>query len=325
MTRRTSTNAYTHPDRKRELADLLPFATTFQANAVQMLLKHGSVAAAATACGLAARTLREHLTELKRRAAAKGWSPAHDMTKTVPDGFHVKGVSTYYGEDGKPRGQWVKSSKDQEHELAVLLDAIQGIAEPFKGKSRKVRVPRTTQKDLLAVYPMGDPHIGMFAWAKETGQDFDLGIAERNLVDAADHLIELAPPAHAGMVMNLGDMVHADGKSNTTSAGTRLDVDTRWAKVVGVAIRTMRRLIDRALLKHRVVHVISKPGNHDEHTGLLLAMCLAMYYENNPRVQVDTTPDVFSYHRHGKCLIGVTHGNTVKPWDLPGKIGRAHV
>jgi hypothetical protein len=197
------------------------------------------------------------------------------------------------------------------------MDAIKEIAEPFRGKSRKRKPPRTTKKDLLCVYPMGDPHIGMFAWAKETGADFDLSIAEMQLVEATRQLVSLAPPAETGMVINLGDMVHADNYDNNTAAGTRLDVDTRWPKVVGVALKIMRLLVDLALTKHRKVIVVSKAGNHDKHTGMLIAIALAMYYENNPRVEVDTSPDVFSYRRFGKNLIGVTHGNTVKPADLP--------
>lgn len=309
--------SYTNPTLQKELADLLPFATPRQAEIVQRLLKHGSVAEAAASLGIGARNFRERLLELKRRAATQGWAPAHDMTNTVPDGYHVKGVSSYYGKDGELRGQWVKSDKDKEHLLTVMLDAIQPLAEKLEGSSKKVRAPREVAKDLLAVYPMGDPHIGMFSWAKETGADFDLKLAERHLVDAVDHLVALAPPAHTALVINLGDFFHADNKKNTTTAGTGLDVDTRWAKVLSVGIRTMRRIIDRALEKHREVVVICAIGNHDEHGSIVLALCLEMYYSNNPRVQVSTSPDMFQYHRHGKTLIGVTHGNTVKPEQLP--------
>ena len=41
--------------------------------------------------------------ERKRaQLARQGWSPEHDMTKQVPDGFHLKGTSTLYGDDGQP-------------------------------------------------------------------------------------------------------------------------------------------------------------------------------------------------------------------------------
>lgn len=241
------------------------------------------------------------------------------MTKTVPEGYHVKGVSTYYDKHGNVRGQWVKSQKDQEHQIALLLDAVQEISEPFRGQSKKVRAPHKTQKDLMTVYPMGDPHLGMYAWAAETGNDFDLNIAEAHLVAAVDRLVSLAPASDTAVVLNLGDFFHSDSSDNQTRrSGNPLDVDTRWAKVLAVGIRTMRRCIDKALEKHKKVTVINEIGNHDDHSAIVLSLCLDQYYENNPRVTIDTSPSHFHWIRFGACLIGVTHGDNTKPAELPG-------
>lgn len=269
--------------------------------------------------GIGTATLRKYLSEAARKAARAGWSPEHDMTKTVPDGFHVKGVSTYYGKDGVPKGQWVKSHKDQEHQIALLLDAVQEITEPFKAKSIKVPSPRKTDDDTMCVYPMGDPHLGMYAWAAETGNDFDLDIAERHLVAAVDKLVGLAPPSEKAVIINLGDFFHSDSSDNVTRrSGNPLDVDSRWAKVLQVGIRTMRRCIDKALEKHKTVRVINEIGNHDDHSAIVLSLCLAQYYENNKRVEIDTSPEHYHWVRFGKNLVGVTHGDNVKPDKLPG-------
>jgi hypothetical protein len=305
-----------------EIEKLLPWATPVESEVVSAFLKAGSVAAAAETVGMSTARLRAHLYELKARAARKGYSPEHDMKKTVPDGFHVKGVSTYYRHkpDGtvEVRGQWVKSSKDQDSRLALLLDAVQNLAEPFAKKSPHAPAPRSTDSDLLCIYPMGDPHLGMFAWGAETGQDFDLKIAESNLVDAVDHLVALAPPSREALVVNLGDFFHADNnEKRTMRSGNILDVDTRWAKVLSVGIRTMRRIIDRAMEKHRIVHVVSEIGNHDDYSAITLALCLQQFYANNPRVKVDTSPATFHWHRFGSNLIGITHGHNTKPNDLP--------
>lgn len=257
--------------------------------------------------------------DAERAVSRAGWSPEHDMTHPVPTGFHVKGVSTYYGDDGKPKGQWVKSQVDREHELALLLDACKTLAEPFRAASPKVAPPKKNNADLLTVYPMGDPHIGMYSWAAETGVDFDLEIAEANLVAAVDHLVALAPPSEQAIVINLGDFYHSDNSANRTArSGNALDVDTRWAKVIRVGVRTMRRCIDRALAKHAVVRVINEIGNHDDHAALMLSLCLEQFYENNPRVEIDTSPARFHWHRFGACLLGVTHGDGVKADKLPG-------
>lgn len=295
------------------------WATPSQAQTIDSVVEHGDIVEAAEALGKTPERLRAELSEAERRAARAGYAPAHDMHHTVPNGFHVKGVSTLYGADGAVKGQWVKSNSDKESQVAMLLDAVQTIVEPFKGKSETVRAPKHLNEDLLAVYPMGDPHLGLYAWAEETGEDFDLGIAEANLVGAVDKLVGLAPAAEEALVINLGDFFHADNSANRTArSGHALDVDTRWAKVLSVGIRTMRRIIDRALAKHAKVRVINAIGNHDDQSAIVLSLCLAGYYENNERVTVDTSPSAFHWKRFGYCLLGVNHGDYVKASDLPG-------
>lgn len=299
----------------------VPFGTPSEREAAESYLALGSVSKVAAALGLKPAVVRGRLSELAARAARRGWAPGSDMTKTTPDGFHVKGVSTLYDRFGEKRGQWVKTKADQEHQLAALLDAVQTIIEPIKGVAKPSRLRRRTgaaDKDLLAVYPMGDPHIGMLSWSKETGQAFDLDIAERNLATAADQLVELAPPTEQALVINAGDFLHADSAAGTTTRGTRVDLDSRWPKVFSVGIKIMRRIIDRALEKHDRVHVISEIGNHDTNSAVVLALCLAGYYERDPRVTVDTSPEKYHWFRFGSCLIGTTHGDEAKASMLPG-------
>ena len=301
------------------------WATPTEREVVDALIKAGDVVGAAGELGMTVMRVRAHLGELARRAASRGWSPANDMTKPTPDGYHVKGVSTYYSKNKvtgelETRGQWVKTQKDAEHRLEALMSAVQTLAEPIKGLADPVPVPVHLDADLLAVYPMGDPHIGMFAWAVETGaDDHDLVAGERDLVDAVDHLVGLAPPAEQALIINLGDFFHADSKENRTArSGHALDVDTRWPKVLQVGIKIMRRNIDRALEKHARVRVINVVGNHDDHTAIMLSVALANYYEREPRVEIDTGPGKFHWYRFGDNLLGAAHGDACKVPDLPG-------
>jgi hypothetical protein len=311
------------------MTPLIAHATPLQVVAIEALLELGSVEAASEALGVTVRALRKRFAEARRRAAKAGYSPAHDMESEVPDGFSVKGVSTYYkvAPDGSrvPVAQWVKTKADEEHRFAVMLDAMQEALAPVRGaadpiEQRLPEVPRTVHApaDLLVVYPMGDPHLGMYSWAAETGNDFDLDIGEALLFAAADQLVDVAPPADQALVINLGDFFHSDNNSNRTSrSGHALDVDTRWAKVLAVGIRVMRRIIDRALEKHRIVRVINEIGNHDDHSAVMLSLALGAYYEREPRVEIDMSPERFHWHRFGKNLIGVTHGDGCKITKLP--------
>jgi hypothetical protein len=233
------------------------------------------------------------------------------------EGFRIRATSTLYDAEGEVKQRWVKEDRGAAL-LEELRAAVVGIAEPFRAAHKPVPAPTVSNDDLLCLYPLGDPHIGMYAWAEETGQSFDLDIAERNLVAAADHLVSLAPPAKQALIINLGDFFHADNSSNKTlRSGNVLDVDTRWAKVLRVGVRIMRRLIDRALEKHGHVTVICEIGNHDDHSAVMLALCLEQYYESEPRVTIDTSPAKFHWYRFGNCLIGTTHLDTVKAQDLP--------
>jgi hypothetical protein len=152
---------------------------------------------------------------------------------------HVHGASTLLNADGHVIHQWLKQTK-----VRSAADVIAEVRAALKSKPLPARKSYSItgarlDRDLLSVYPMGDPHIGMLSWRNETGADFDLRIAERLLFDAVDALVDLSPPSHQALIINVGDYFHADSNASTTTKGTKVDVDSRWAKVfrVGVALQ----------------------------------------------------------------------------------------
>ena len=173
------------------------WATARQAGAIDALIALGSILEAAEQLGITPSRLRGLLSEARKRAAQKGYAPEADLNKPQPDPFSVKGVSHYYTRDDETgemvlRAQWVKTDRDKDGRAAALLDALQNVAEPLQGKSTYVEPPEHADEDLMCVYPMGDPHIGMFASALETGEDFNLELGEQHLMAAVDHLVALA-------------------------------------------------------------------------------------------------------------------------------------
>lgn len=243
--------------------------------------------------------------------------PIH-MERDVPAGHRVKGLSTYYDADGKVLAQWVKTARTEEDRLAALMKELSGIAEPFRGMHEPIATATDCDDDLLSIYAIGDPHIGMQAWAEECGEDFDVKIAERDLLGGVDHLVDMSPPSGTAIVALLGDTAHVDGKTNATTAGTPQDVDTRWSKVFRILVRTARRAIERALLKHKQVIGMIIPGNHDEHVALALAYAVQAYFERDERVTIDMSPAAFRWFRFGDCFFGFNHGHNVKFEALPG-------
>ncbi len=297
---------------------LLEWATERQAEVLDAIIKHRGVVAAAKALGITHSAVSRSLKAVKRKAALVGYSPDHDMTKTVPDGFKVKGVSTYYDKDGKPSAQWVKSTVDQARMDELRQAALEVFADGVKGLSPIVPPPPHTMADLLAIYPFGDPHVGLHAWGKECGEDFDLDIGRSLTLGAVDRLVCSAPPAQTGIILLLGDVFHMNDQTNTTPGHKhQLDADSRFVKVLQVGIETYRHAILRALEKHQTVIVKCIPGNHDPQAIWALAFTLSAYFDNEPRVTVDLSPAKHWYYRFGKVLIGSTHGDTHKPEQLP--------
>jgi hypothetical protein len=264
---------------------------------------------AARALGCTEMTFSRHL-----RAAFPEGVPG-EIHVNAPPGHVVSGVSTLVK---TPDGglQWVKTRAPAD--AAAVIDALRKSMGKIPAVPRIV-APKKGPADLLAVYCMGDPHVGMYAWGEEAGEDFDLEIAERIMLGAAAGLVEAMPPAKEALIVNLGDFFHADTlDAITLRSKNHLDVDTRWNKVLRVGVRIMRQIIETALTRHQSVRVINEIGNHDEHTSQMLTVALSMAYEKNPRVNFDESPAKFHYHRFGRCLIGVTHGDFVKPEALGG-------
>jgi hypothetical protein len=303
-----------------DLEALKQYATPEQVAAIDALVAHGSYAAASDATGKPAPSLRRLVGKAKKRAARQGYAPAHDMTKVAAPGFAVKGTSTLYdAKTGEAKIQWVKTQRDREDEYEAWREAIADLCEPLRGKAVPVAAPSYSDADLASLYVIGDHHAGMYAWGEEAGEDYDLEIAERLLSDAVDKLVALSPPSELGVIISVGDFFHADDPSNRTAhSGHALDVDTRHSRVVRAGLRMMRCAIDRGLQKHQRIHVVTRSGNHDFNTSIAMGLALSMFYENEPRVTVDTSPSYFTKLRHGGCLVGITHGDTVKPDKLPG-------
>src|SRR5690606_11620311 len=170
----------------------------------------------------------------------------------------------------------------------LMREAIKALSEDVRGLSPLVPAPARAMADLLAVYPFGDPHFGMYAWAEEAGDDFDADIARRLTLGAVDRLVATAPAAQTGIVLLLGDVFHMNDQKNVTPGhGHQLDVDSRFVRVLRIGIETHRHVTQRALEKHERVIVRCVAGNHGPQAIWSLAFTLAAFFENNPRVEVD--------------------------------------
>lgn len=283
------------------------------------IIEHGTGRKAAKALGRNPSNAVRALQAIEREASSRGWAPDFGSVHPVPAGQRLRGVSTLYGADGEVKQAWVKTQEDKVEGTKLLMEQLDVLLEDIRGSSKAPKAVKTLKgyrKDVMTWYPIGDHHMGMYAWAEECGEDWDADIAYDTLVGAIDRLVDSAPPSERAALLNVGDFFHMDNSKNQTlQSGNILDVDTRWGKVVRVGIKALRYCIERMLERHQTVLVYNVLGNHDTHSAQALSYVLDALYEGNPRVWVDTSPKAFRYYQFGQCLIGMTHGDTVKKLD----------
>jgi DNA-binding transcriptional regulator YhcF (GntR family) len=270
-------------------ANLASYATVRDLEYLEALEKYGSVRQAAIQLNVDRRSVRKALDRLKKRAAIKGYSPEHDMVHPVPDGFKVRGVSTYYNNDGKAIGQWVKSGADDSRQQEIIREVVEAMSEEIP-RADVTTPPIGTADNLCTVYTLTDSHVGMLAWHKEGGADWDLTIAEAVIVGCFEQIIKSSPDSETAVLNQLGDLLHYDGLSAVTpTSGHVLDADGRFTKMVEVAVRVLRRIINMLLAKHTKVHIILAEGNHDMASSVWLRTMFKALYENEPRITVEET------------------------------------
>lgn len=213
---------------------------------------------------------------------------------------------------------WLRRKRgvgSEEVRAALLADLREHapVYPPF----RPVALPADADRHLLELC-IFDPHFGKLAWREETGEDYDLKIASRRFRWAVETLLHRARGYEVErIVFPVGnDAIHADNLANTTTRGTRQDVDSRWFKMFRTARLVYQQAIDRCA-EIAPVDVVVVPGNHDQQSALALGEVLDAQYHRTDRVTVLGGPRLRKYYEYGSNMILYTHGSEEKPASLP--------
>lgn len=273
--------------------------------------RFGSNEDAARELGISVRQFYRRRAKMSKRVASDHTELGYDAS--VPDGYRIKGVSTLHHAEKGELLSWVKTTQDNERLYQLMMEATQALAEDLPRYDPRPEPFEHGFDSLLNCFVITDYHLGMLSWAEETGDNWDSKIAENLLVRWFERAIDQAPNAGTAVLAQLGDFMHFDGMDAVTpSSGHLLDADGRFAKMVRIAIRLLRHVINRLLDKFPKVHVIMAEGNHDLASSVWLRELFAASYAEEPRVTVDTTPDPYYCYEFGKTSLFFHHGHKVK-------------
>jgi hypothetical protein len=297
--------------------NLYQYCTPRQRETLEAINRLGSARAASVELGMNIGGASETYLAVKKKAAKNGYAPEHDWTRSVPDGYVAKGVSTYYNAEGKPAGQWVKASLSHQALVDAMKEAIDGFKDEILPASL-IAAPEGSEENLCNLYTFTDYHLGMLAWHKEGGSDWSISIAEKTILAALAQMVNQSPNAHTAVLNIQGDFLHTDGKTPVTPASKHvLDADSRFPKIRRSAIRIIRSLVAICLQRHQEVRLIIAEGNHDEESAGWLSDLFAVHYEEEPRVTVNDSVLPFYVFEWGSTMLGVHHGHKVKNESLP--------
>ena len=285
--------------------------------------RYGSKAQAAREMGVTQRAIWQAVKAVEKKAAANGWTPAADHSKLVPSGYHVKGVSSFVDNEGEIVRQWVKTDKDKVAHEAALREFIETLTEEVPAREKTAKPKGKKDENLMSGIFIGDSHFGMYATAEETKHsDYDSDIATELMRDAINDLVDRSPESSVGLLVDVGDYMHSNSSHNTTFKGTPVDTDTRFSRVLRKAGQAMNHAVARMLEKFPKVIVVIAKGNHNPDIAVCVQEIVKAYYRQEPRVKVLNTDGDFHYLEWGQWLIGINHGDKVKPTKLVSCMAR---
>ena len=300
-------------------------ATPRQQEIITYRRKH-SLIETANHFNLAKTVICSYISRALMNSARKGHQPTAGLTNQTAEGFSTKRVSTLYGDEGQVKAQWHIQEPDKERQLELVQQYVKGLCVDLTPLS----VPKvdTTKLDpnLLNLYTLTDVHIGMLAWDKEGGDDWDVDIATKTVKSIFVDMMERAPKTNQCIINQGGDWSHYDSMSAVTPGhGHLLDADSRPGKMAHAAGSLIRFLITEALKRHEKVTVVLQEGNHDLYShkkdvdwaiawGSILTEALGI---DPNRLEFVTNELPYYAVKFGDNMLGFHHGHKKQTKGLP--------
>lgn len=201
------------------------------------------------------------------------------------------------------------TEQEKAERFAVVIDEL----KKELPKETPVKAPKFKNNSLCNQYVITDYHLGMMSWGEETGDDWDLSIAKKVLIDFFKTAIDQSPQADEAILAQIGDFLHWDGLEAVTPANKHvLDADTRFTKLIRTAIKLIRQVINMLLKKYSKVTLILAEGNHDPASSAWLREVFYAFYEDEKRLVVDTNPDPYYCVTFGDVCLFYHHGHKRK-------------
>jgi hypothetical protein len=226
-------------------------------------------------------------------------------------------VNTWYdtSEDGKEYYQikaTFKKKVKRDYDFTDIMPIIKETIQTYKPNLIKLPKRKIIKSDkMLELAPM-DHHLGQLSWAEESGENYDLHIAQDLYIESFRYLVDKSLDSFEleKLLFVVGsDFFNVNDRLGMTVKGTPQAEDGRWQKTFTYGVNTVIDCIEYARNKGLALEVMFIPGNHDLERLYYLSVCIEQKYCNEDDVTIDSRPLTRKYFSYGKCLIGFAHGD----------------
>ncbi len=205
----------------------------------------------------------------------------------------------------------------QEIRNSLVVEEIRKDALNHSPKYERIKYEKQNNGYLYEI-AIPDIHFGRLAWSDESGDNYDVKIAEKIVRDVVNDLLSISEKySISRILLPFGnDYFNVNSKDETTSHGTPQQEDTRFQKTFRLG-RQLAVFIIEQCSAIAPTDVVIVPGNHDEERTFYMGDALECWFHQNPNVSIDNAARKRKYYTFGKNLIGFTHGYYEKVDRLP--------
>lgn len=284
--------------------------------AVELYREHGVKTECAKILGISARAFGNRLM----RAEQRGFTLS-EGARTVVDRAKLSATEAQggwihdYDDEGKKVGTTRWSKPRIEDDPAQWVDIIK---DALANAPRAVQMdPPSGPKDLCAVFPVADLHIGLLTDEEEVGEDWNSKKSHHVFADVFARLAHVTPAADTAILAQLGDLMHVDDQRNVTpQSGHQLDADTRYFMILRRAVAAMKFAIDTLRAKYPRVIYRGCRGNHDITAHHAVTLALAEHYRETEGIEIVQNAGEFYVREFGANMLVLHHGDKAKPERL---------
>ena len=204
---------------------------------------------------------------------------------------------------------------DEKNVFSNVLKLIEDNAPEYP------KIKHKEGKHLLVINP-ADVHIGKYASARETGEEYNMDIAVARVLSGVSGLINKAKGFGIDRVLFCigNDILHTDNVMSSTTKGTYQDTDGKWWEHYEVALQVYVHCVEM-LREVAPVDCVHSMSNHDYQSGFHLAHALKSWFRKANDVNVDCGVANRKYYKYGSNLNHLHHKIKHKWLDAKDFIG----